>query len=67
MLMNNMGQILRKDIKFSIEYKPVGDPVINAEILESDNLKIEQVMPGVIKRIEKLDREGILASATRGS
>jgi len=66
MLMNNMGQIIRKEIKFSIEYKPVGDPVILAEILETDNLKIDHIMPNIIKRIEKLDKDGVLSSATKG-
>lgn len=66
-LMDKNAKIVRKDIKFSIEYKPVGDPVISVTILDEEDLPLDHLLPNIRKKIEKLDKDGTLASATRGS
>lgn len=66
-LMDNMAKIMRKDVKFSIEYKPVGDPNISVTIIDDESTSYDGIIPAIKKRIEKLDKEGVLAAAVKGS
>ena len=59
-LMDNLMKIKRSDIKFSIEYKPVGDHDI--KLFFNDSALLEPLVPKIKEKITKLDHDGILSN-----
>ncbi len=66
-LMDSMAKIMRKDIKFAIEYKPVGEPAISVDFGTDKSDELSALVPTIIKKISKLDSDGVLAALHRNS
>jgi hypothetical protein len=64
-LMDKSARIKRTDIKFSVEYKPVGDPDIKVEFVNQPDFPAESVIPKIIDKISVMDSSGILAGLSR--
>ena len=60
-LMDNTHKIQRNPIKFSIEYRPIGAPLIDVKFTESNNNAVDKLLPKIKEKISKLDHDGILA------
>ncbi|HOV13843.1 MAG TPA: hypothetical protein PK771_06130 [Spirochaetota bacterium] len=61
-LMDKMAKIARNDIKFSIEYKPMGAPDIKVNFLGDVAFPVDALIPKVKERIQKMDHDGTLAN-----
>ncbi len=61
-LMDKMAKILRSDIKFSIEYKPVGMPDVKVNFLNKMSFPLESILVKVKEKIQKMDQDGTLSS-----
>jgi hypothetical protein len=61
-LMDKMSKIIRNNIKFSIEYKPIGDPDIKVVFPESPNFPTTELIPKLKEKIHKMDQNGTLAA-----
>ncbi|MCG8572727.1 MAG: hypothetical protein MJB14_21555 [Spirochaetes bacterium] len=64
-LMDNKHQIKRNAISFSIEYRPVGDPLIDIKFINADNIMMDKLIPKVKQKITQLDHDGVLAALHR--
>ncbi len=60
-IMDKLMRIKRSNIKFSIEYKPVGPHDIKILYLEEEDQK-DILIPKIKEKITKLDNDGILAA-----
>jgi hypothetical protein len=60
--MNKQMQIYRYNIKFVIEYKPIGDPDIKINFLEHPHFPIVNLISKIKKKIQELDYNGILST-----
>lgn len=60
-IMDQSMKIIRKDLSFSIEYKPLGTPEIKVKIADSDDKTEQLLVPKILKKISKMDGEGVLA------
>jgi len=61
-IMDKLMKIKRSNIKFSIEYKPIGPHEIKILYLEENDLPKDILLPKIKEKINKLDKEGILAA-----
>lgn len=61
-IMDKMMKIRRSNIKFSIEYKPVGPHEIKINYFEAGDLPQDTILPKIKERINKLDKDGTLAA-----
>ncbi|OHD12457.1 MAG: hypothetical protein A2086_07325 [Spirochaetes bacterium GWD1_27_9] len=61
-LMDKMAKIIRNDIKFSLEYKPMGDPEVKVSFVEPPDFNADHLIPKIKEKIFKLDREGTLSN-----
>lgn len=61
-LMDKMAKIVRNDIKFSLEYKPMGEPEIKVNFLNTPSFSIDPLIPKIKEKIYKMDQDGILAN-----
>jgi hypothetical protein len=61
-LMDKSHNIRRNELKFSIEYKPLGDPEIKIDFLTQPDFPITELMPKLKEKIQKMDNEGILSA-----
>jgi len=60
-LMDNFMKVCRSDIKFSIEYKPVGEHDIRVSFFQEES-KLEKLLPKLKEKISKLDQDGVLSN-----
>ena len=60
-MMDKNARIVRNEIKFAIEYKPLGDPEIKITFLETPDYPIDTVLSKMKEKIQKLDKEGTLS------
>ena len=60
-LIDNFMKICRSDIKFSIEYKPVGENEIKVSFFQ-DQSKLDKLLPKLKEKIAKLDQDGVLSN-----
>jgi hypothetical protein len=61
-LMDKLARIIRNNIKFSIEYKPMGDPDIKVNFIDSPICPTSELIPKLKEKIQKLDQNGTLAA-----
>jgi hypothetical protein len=61
-LMDKTHKILRNELKFSIEYKPMGEPDIKINFINQPDFPIDELMPKLKEKIQKMDDAGILAA-----
>lgn len=61
-VMDKMAKIMRNEIKFSLEYKPMGDPNVKVDFKEEPPFKPEILMHKIMERIHKMDKDGTLSN-----
>lgn len=61
-LMDKFHKIKRNDLKFSIEYKPMGDPDIKIDFLTPPDFPVADIIPKLKEKIQKMDNDGILSA-----
>jgi hypothetical protein len=64
-LMDKMHKIVRNELKFSIEYKPMGDPDIKVTFISPPDYPLTDLMPKLKEKIQKLDQEGTLSALNK--
>jgi hypothetical protein len=66
--LDNNAKICRHDIKFSIEYKPIGEPDIKIHFLDKSEFHSnDTIMEKIKKKISELDNKGILSEVLKNS
>lgn len=60
-MMDKNARIVRNEIKFAIEYKPLGEPEIKINFLEPPDYPIDPILSKMKEKIQKLDKEGTLS------
>jgi len=60
--MDKMARIVRNAVKFSIEYKPMGEPDIKVNFSEEPSFTTDEIMQKLKEKIQKLDQNGTLAA-----
>lgn len=64
-LMDKLARIVRNNIKFTIEYKPMGEPDIKVNFIDSPVYPTTELIPKLKEKIQKLDENGTLAALHR--
>jgi hypothetical protein len=61
-LMDKTSRIIRNELKFSIEYKPMGEPDIKVNFVDSPACPVTDIIPKIKEKIQKLDQNGTLSA-----
>jgi len=61
-LMNPRSEISRYKIKFSIEHKPIGEPVIEVKFLDDPDSQVVKIIDKIKQKIHNMNDSGILSS-----
>ncbi len=64
--LDNRANICRFEVKFSIEYKPIGDPEIKIQFIDKpDFMQDASVLDKVKRKITELDDKGVLSDVLK--
>lgn len=60
-LLNDTSRVIRVDIQFAIEYKPMGEPTVSLEKLDLEECP-EKLQLAIKTKILNMDKEGVFSS-----
>jgi len=64
-LMDKHSKVFRFSINFSIEHKPVGEPLIKVAFLEHPHLPVIGILKKVKEKILEMVKNGVIASLNK--